>query len=221
MQYGFPSMFSQYGHSPLVSFLIHPVFSIAIHTIGLLVGLYYALKIDAKLLFLDENYNFKNDIIKPAVITGVIFAVLFLANALRSGVFLNYVQDPSFGVFELFINKLFYSLRTHLMMLLFGVCGLALLIKKVTKDVAMSIIMPISIGSMTIAPYVPVLYDSIMRGFSPNTSFLTSSLLASVHWLLIAVLFWKKGLETALLCDAVIVSIVYLIAPLVILALGA
>ncbi len=219
VRYGFPSL-SEYGL--VTSFHIHPLFSIVMHTCALLLGLCCAQKIGAKLLFLDGDYNFKKDILKPAVIAGVIFAGIFLANVLRSDSFLNYVYGLSFGgVFEWFIDKLFYSLRMDLFTLLFGICGLAFIIKKVAKNVAISSIIPISIGLMTIVPYLPLLFDCIMRGFSSNIPFLISSLWKSAEWLLIALLFWKKGLEAALACEMVIVTIIYLIAPLVILAIGA
>jgi hypothetical protein len=220
---------SSEGFPVILIILVSAAFGISIYGFILTMGLHFAQKIDAKLLFLEENYNFKNDIVKPAIIAGVIFAGVFLANLLRSDVFLNYVHDLSSGgtfgatfggTFEWFINKLFNSLRTDLMMLLFGLCGLVFLMKKIAKNAAVSTIMPISIGLMIIAPYVPVLYDSIIRGFSPNITFLISSLFASAQWLLIALLFWKKGLETALTCEVVIASIIYLIAPVVLFALN-
>lgn len=71
----FPPLFSVYGHSPMTSVLIHPLFSIFLYTIALLLGLYFAIKIGARLLFLDDQYQYDvgRDILKPAVLWGVVY----------------------------------------------------------------------------------------------------------------------------------------------------
>ncbi len=219
IRYGFPSLFSQFGHGPIISFLINSMFSIALHTVALLIGLYCAISIGARLLLLDDQYrhNVWKDILKPAVLWGLISVCITL---MPTYFWYKSLNTPIDKIFEFFINKLFSTLQMDLLMLLFGVCGITFILRKIAKNTLVSTLMPISIAFITIIPYVPVLFDSIYRPLYSHSNIIAMLVFTSAQWLIIAGLFWRKGLEAALVCEVFVVTVLHLILPLIIFVLS-
>jgi len=215
VQYGFNCM----GYKGMSCLIFSPLFAIAMHGCALVFGIYFAQKISARLLFLDGQYNFMKDILKPAAIAGTLYAgAALIINALTPS-FYAVQRFSAEEPFFLFFYKLFYDIRFDLFGLLFCVSGLAFIIKKLTKNISMSVVMSTAVG-LIIA--VPLLYDCY-RALLGNFSWLgvAQDLYGIGTIALIMALFWRKGLEAALLCRVVIVTILYLIAPTVILLVGA
>ncbi len=215
MRYGFLSL----GHGPVVSFLISPVFSIVLHTVALLLGFYCAIKIGARLLLLDDQYQYSvwKDILKPAVLWGFLYVCIGL---IPTYFWYKNINTPFDKIFEFFIYKLFSTLRMDLFMLLFGVCGVTFIVRKIVKNTSVFILMPISIALITILPYAPLLFDVSYRSVYPHSNIIANLILTTTQWLIIASLFWRKGLEAALACEVFIVTILHLIVPVVIFALS-
>lgn len=219
VRFGYQSMFSFSSHDAVTSFLIHPFFAIAMHTVALFLGIYFAQQIGAKLLFLQEDYDLKNDIVKPAFVVGGAYAlVALLINAVTPVGQMYFDQSSYADIIENFVGLFFYKMRFDLFVLLFGVCGLAFVIKKIAKDVSLSVIMPICIVAISILPVSVLLFDCFTR-FGCAGAMVAGNFFMIGSNILLGVLFWKKGLEAALLYGMIVCTILYLIAPVVMFVL--
>jgi hypothetical protein len=220
-------------------FCVMNIFGIIVYGFILTMGLHFAQKIGAKLLFLDEDCNFKRDIFKPAILAAIIYAtVRLLANGLLIkftggiagvevmgtvieghflplGMFFNATTTEIFPIFNAIVMELFQAINESVQFLLFLIAGLSLLLKKIIKDISTSKAMQISI-------FVCVVLSSFRLIASYGFSlFILVPLVGVIKGAVLGVLFWKKGFETAVLCNVIIVLILYLIAPAVVFAIGA
>lgn len=221
VRYGYQSMFSFSSHDSLISFLIHPFFAIAMHTVALVMGFYFAQQIGARLLFLQEDYDFKDDVLKPALLAGSLYVtVALLINTIMPLGELYFDFSSYVDIAESFFNTIFYKIRFDLFGLLFGLCGSVFAIKKIAKDVSLSVIMSICIVVISVLPVSVLLFDCFGRFGCAASQFMGLSFGIS-NSLLLGILFWKKGLETAMLYEVIVCSILYLIVPVIILALKA
>ncbi len=187
-------------NSPFVRFIPFIVFYGFIS----IMGVRFAQKIGAKLLFLDGHYNFIQDILKPALFVGVLGAgAVLIINAVI----------PLAGAYPyiLFYKPLFSLVSVinyDVFLFLFCLCGFALLIKKITKN-----------SSMTIIEYASVVLVALLQnGIWWIWQFGTAAFPIDpfVYFgldVLLGTLFWKKGFETTVLCHLIIATILYVIAP--------
>lgn len=187
--------------------------------ITLAIGMYFAEKIGAKLLLLQGNYDLKKDILKPALIVGIAVSCI---------VFVVYMISP-FELFSFFEKYSYFSFYTTLVvpitvikhdirLLLFWIAGVGLLIKRVTRSSSMDLIMYASI----------VLIAFLVNMSSPMWHFGTSLIFSSPMLvvgpvircgidIVLGMLFWKKGFETAVLCHLIITFIFYMVTPMLLL----
>ncbi len=202
--------------SPVALGLVSLAISVFIFSFMLAAGMYFAEKIGARLLLLQENYNVKKDILKPALIIGVAISVILLMMrmifpfdlfaGLEGNIHSSYKKlAAAFAVIQ-------YDVRT----LLFWMSGCALLIKTLTRSKAMDAIMYTSI----------VLIAFLFNIGQPIWNFGVAIIAVGAVVrcgidIMLGVLFWKKGFEVAVLCHMIIALILYLIAPAVVLAIGA
>jgi len=192
------------------------VFSIALGVLEIMfrgflvtIGLYFAERIGAPFLLLNDNYDLKKDILKPAIIVGTVVSCIVVAIDTASPFelfsFPGELPGPFYGTLISLVNCIVYDVN----LLLLWIAGLALLIKKVTNNADMDLIVYTSI----------VLIAFLFNMSSPIwhfgiTAFIIGPMIRSGIDVVLGVLFWKKGFETAVLCHLVMILIFYLIAPM-------
>jgi len=79
--------------------VVDVIFNISIYGFLLSLGMDFAKKVEAKLLFLDGHYNFAKDIFKPAVVVGTLYAgAVLIVNAVTPSPFLSlfFYKGPDF-----------------------------------------------------------------------------------------------------------------------------
>jgi len=190
-------------------------------------GLDFSQKIGARLLFLTEQFDFKKDIFKPAVLAAIAYSGACL---LAHGLSIKYmgIDYPWLYLFSnLEINwftsmlmvisfRLFEVINEDIWLLLLGVSGVALLVKKIISHISASRAMLVSIF---LCSFLSVIFHVIWKhGFSMQAIVPSVEMIGQT--MLLGLLFWKKGFETAVLCHLIIVFILYLVAPAVVFALG-
>lgn len=186
------------------------ILSIIFQGFILTMGLDFAQKIGARLLLLNDDYYFKKDILKPAMIVGIVVSCIVCAINIAWPLEL----FSSLGETAVFFNRTLVSLLRFVVydinLLLFWMAGLALLIKKITKSDAMDLVVYTSIALVAFLGNMasPIWQFGIM-------AFAVGPMVRCGIDVVLGVLFWKKGFETAVLCHLVIVLIFYLVAPMV------
>lgn len=205
-QYGLNCM----GYTGLMCLLVSAPWSIAVHGCALFFGIYFAQNIGIRLLFLNENYSIFEDIIKPAVLVGSLYAVIMLV--------VNWLMPFDFIVLNKsscidLLRKFLPNIRFDLFFLLFCICGLAFVIKKILKNTSLSLIVPICVILAAILPLFPFIFSCLIRSHCDRDAVIRQFFVPTIY-IVLGMLFWKKGLEVALLCSIVITTILYFIAPL-------
>ena len=204
---------------------------IALGGLMLFFGIYFAQKIGARLLLLDRQYDFMNDIFKPAALVGILYSgIVFIAHArvgiLGEGVaglivpgrlfslyLFSFVQET--GLFFIFYElslQVFSAINTDALWLLFGVAGIALLLKTIIGGMSISRAMLISVFICAFLSHFLVIW---------SYGFLMIPVLESIRLLLLGLLFWKKGFETAIFSHLIMVFILFVIVPAAVLVVGA
>lgn len=183
------------------------VSSICIYGFFLSLGMDFSQKIGMRFLLLDTTVRWNRDFFKPAMLVGVLYAsAVLVVNALMPlGVFSHPQSRSFFGLFD----KLFSVISYDAFMLLFLISGLALLLKKIGKNISLSVMVPVSIILIS-------LMDSNKIDLWWRYGMATFMLKCSMTSLL-GLLFWRKGFETALLCHIIVVIALYIFAPQLIL----
>jgi len=191
----------------------------------------FAQKVGARLLFLDGQYNFMNDIFKPAALVGIVYAGIVLIAHARVGILgegvaalivpgrlfslhlFSFVQETGlvFVFYELSL-QVFRAINTDALWLLFGVAGIALLLKTIIRGMSTSQAMLISVFICAFLSHFLVIW---------SYGFLMIPVLESIRLLLLGLLFWKKGFETAIFSHLIMVFILFVIVPAVVLLVGA
>ena len=197
----------------LMALILASVVGFIMNGFFLSLGIDFAKKVDAKLLLLDGHYSFMKDIFNPAVVVGALYAgAVLIVNAV--------LPSPSLSVFfyehsGVLFYKSFFSVFSILgydvSMFLFSLCGIALLIKKITKNISVTAIDHVSVV------LVAVLHNIVPWLWKFGTVFMIDPIIGFATDMVLGVLFWKKGFETAVLCHFVIAIILYAIAPAVLL----
>lgn len=176
-------------------------------------GIYFAQKIGARLLFLDGNYDYKKDILQPAIVTGVaISSMILIINAVLSNY--SFFEKYSGVKFYIPLQDMIAVLNSDIFLLLCLVSGLALLIKKITKTSSVSVMfMGGIIVTVLLRNVFPLmwLFGTAIDAFN---LLVINALIAIGIESALGVLFWKKGFETAVLYHFIIVLVFYLIAPM-------
>jgi hypothetical protein len=206
--------------SPIM-LLILCIWAISFDGFILTMGLHFAQKIGAHLLFLNGHYNCKKDILMPALVMGVVAACTGLAiNAVVPVTTIRLFFDaPSYDFLYQALPNIFSAFGYGIFVLLFSVAGFALLIKKVTKNASLSILMPVSIILVTFLRNVVPLIWTFGTAVAVVDPYINCAVACSID-VLLGMLFWKKGFEIAVLCHLVMSFIFYIVAPIIIIAVG-
>lgn len=184
-------------------------------------GLHFAQKIGARLLFLNGHYDCKKDILMPALVMGVVAACIGIAlNAVIPVTTISLFFDaPSYDFLYRALPNVFSVFGYGIFVLLFLIAGFALLIKNITKNASLSILMPVSIILVTLLRNVVPLIWNFGTAVIVVAPYVNCAVACSID-VLLGMLFWKKGFETAVLCHLVMSFIFYIVAPMVIIAAG-
>lgn len=181
--------------------------AIAIRGVIVFFGFYCAQEIGARLLLLDENYHFMTDIFKPAVIVGFVYVGIgLIINALIP--IDTWPVISSFDLSYYRLSSFFNAMWSDLAYLLVYVSGVAFIIKKLAKDnVSTSTMMMLSIGLVCISSIL-VKYTLYRGSFN-----IANNLVVLALNVVLGGLFWKKGLEAAMLFHLIFVALIYWIVP--------
>lgn len=181
-------------------------------------GIDFAQKVGAKILLLDghSSYHFIKDVLKPAVIVGIAYSVVVLIVKVvvpNSFLIASFVERVDLVIYQSLL-ALCGIIPDGVFLLLFCLCGLALLLKKIIKNI-----------STTTIDHVSVVVIAVLRNIIPwmwksGFVFMIDPLIGFATDTVLGVLFWKKGFETAVLCHFVIVFILYVITPAVVIFAG-
>ena len=99
------------------------------------------------------------------------------------------------------------TIKISLAILLAAIGGLAFIIKKIAKNASTSIVIPVAIGLVTIGMFWPLLFDCFSyRGCPSLSALFDNALVANVAIACGGFIFWKKGLEVALLYEIILLS---------------
>lgn len=186
-------------------------------------GLDFAQNIGARLLFLNGQFDFKKDIFKPATLVATTYAGVYL---LTNGLLMKYAGTHWLYLFSnsetnwlllilVVIFGMIQVINEDIWLLLLGVSGIALLVKKIIRNI-----------SASQAILISVFLCSLLSGFHViwkhgiTMSAIVPLIEAIGQAMLLGLLFWKKGFETAVFCHLTIAFILYLVVPGVIFALG-
>jgi hypothetical protein len=180
---------------------------ICVNGFFLFLGMDFASKIGMRFLLLEKHVDWGRDLFKPAVVVSVVYVLVVL------------VVDPfiSLGKFYLpqnrsvlaLLMKLFSAISADVIMLLFLLSGLALFLKKIGKNISLSIIMLMSIVLI-----------ALISGLSIDLWWrfgVTTFMFKIIMSLALGGIFWRKGLEAELLCHIIVVIMLYAIAPQLVL----
>jgi hypothetical protein len=182
--------------------LIASIPSAIIYGLMISFGIDFAQKVGLRLLFLEGNFRFGRDILKPAILVSSFYICTWLViKILTFSVLL--IKSPLDSV----LLKLFFY---DTCLFLFGLSGCALLLKKIGKKIPMSIIMPVSIF------LVAFLYNWGCAMFLGGGLVIGKFRILIANFfcdILLGMLFWRKGFETAVLCHVFIAMSVYVILP--------
>ena len=189
--------------------LLGIAYSLFISSFVLAIGMYFAEKIGAQFVLLQEHYDVKKDILKPALVVGVATSCILCV--------IHMISPFDLFVFEKEVSHFFYKqiiilsriIPGDVSQLLFWMSGLALLIKTITRSAAMNVIMYASIV------LIALLFDTgtLIWNFGITGITLDAAMACAVS-IVIGVLFWRKGFEAAVLCHMIIAAIFYMVAPL-------
>ena len=197
--------------------VVSAIGGICIYGFFLSLGMDFANKIGLRFLLLDVNTDWYKDFLRPAIVIGTLYSCLLLViNVFTSPLF-------TFSVYHfLSWNIIFYKAMENVFnviaedafAILFVFSGVALLIKKVVKNASMFIIIPAAIICIIMVPNV---VEYIWR---PGASVPFTFSVDKLNAVLLYMVAWLKGFETALLCHVFVTLILSLIVPAVVIALG-
>ena len=185
--------------------------SICMYGFFLSLGMDFAKKIEMRFLLLDTHGDWNRDLFKPAMLMSVLYvAVVLLVNAAMPLASFEVLEGRSFvGLFL----KMFSVISHDATMLLFSLSGFAFLLKKIAHNISLSIIMPISIVLIALVNSTDLFWQLGVESLMPQVVIG----LQFVMSVMLGMLFWRKGFETALLCHVIIAAMLYVCAPQLIL----
>lgn len=205
------------------SVLTRGVFDVAIvllfSAIILAAGIDFAKKIGAKLLLLQDGYNLKNDIIKPACLVGIpLSSIAVVANKISSFELLSFFEKSSYSSFHKILIVPFLVITHDIRLLLFFIAGIALLIRTITRSssidmirsASIDMIVEVSIGVVSFFYHMTSpIWLSGTRFIRSNPILFMGPIINCGIGIALGILFWKKGFETAVLCHLIIALIFY------------
>lgn len=209
--------------------LIDVLATIFMYGLLIFLGMNFAQKIGVRFLLLETNVNFVKDILKPAIFFGILYAgITLVVNTFIPLTSCDlFTHKTLLAVFYQAFSMLLAVMALDAVFLLFVFLGFALLVKTVINNLSMSIVMPIAIAIVGFVNkfnhnFNYTFYPSMLLGVGVGVELIfclpTWNTLCAV---LLSALVWRKGFETAVLCHVVITLVLYLIAPAVVVALGA
>ena len=211
MQYANPSpsqTLMDSGVSLFIQMLVTSLFALFFTVLILALGMDFAKKIGARLLLLRDDYSVKNDIIKPALVAGLIVSGIILAINLfypLSSPFYSFVILSGWQQYILrLLNNMLSVISYDIGFLLVWVCGLSLLIRSIFKNISTNRLV---YGSIVFVSFMRHLFTMIIR-FMSTAVFAIDPIVNFGVDMVLGVLFWKKGFETTVLCHLIIVFIV-------------
>jgi len=208
-----------------VSTLIGGVF---IYGLFLYLGMYFAQRIGLRFLLLDVNTDWYKDFLLPVAVIGTAYSCLLLVINAFTPLLVPFSVHHLFGwhvVFYKGFETVFNVINEDAIAILFVFSGLVLLIKKVAKNVSMSVVIPVAIICIAILPTLKGLFFRseyiLPSGIGVPFVFSIARFKMGIDIALLYTIAWLKGFETALLCHVFITIILSLIVPAVVIALGA
>ena len=209
---------------PTIPLMAVSTFVVGVCIYGLLLsfGMDFAKKIGLRFLLLDENVDWYKNFLRPAVVIGTLYSCLLLVINIFTPLLFPFSVYYLFGWYVVFykaIEAVFNVINEDAIEILFAFSGLALLIKKIAKNVSMSIIVPVVIVFIVVLPNV---VEHIWQsGVGAPFALDIAKSRTGMDVVLLFTVAWLKGFETALLCHMFITIILSLIVPAVVIALGA
>ena len=199
--------------SQLLQIVIFSIFSMIIVGMQVELGMYFAQAVGAPLLLLQRDFRLKEDILKPAIVVGGVcgFVLLFANQFVSIDLFPEYFfknffhnKYSHFFSYKMLIYVLGSVADSTALLLLF-ISGLGLLISSIAKNISINLVMLISILLYS-------LLSSMHQVFFATAGISMISLgIRMCLDIIRAVIFWKKGFETAVLCHLIIVFMYYLL----------
>lgn len=193
--------------------------SIIVHGLILFFGLRFAEKIGIRFLLLEANVHYWDDLIKPSLFAGVGCAsFMFIVDALLpSSSFTLSALAQSVAPLHGFLTAVFGVLNQEVILCLFGVSGIALLLKRVFENErsrSLIMVMSIVIAALLFGLFhLPVFLHAVATlGFPLIIRIMLLNLISGVTFGLI---FWRKGFETAVLTHCIVDLIIYALMPLI------
>ncbi len=176
---------------------------------GLLIyfGMKFAHKLGIRFLLLDKNADLKNDLFKTGLLAGIFCAcaMLMVDALLPASLFSLHALAKSIPPVAGLLGALFGVINQQVILSLFYISGIALLLKRLLKNMDMSIIMGISIALSALLfglAHVPLFVQSITL----ETPLMISRILIlnAISGTTFGLLFWRKGFETAVFAHMIV-----------------
>jgi hypothetical protein len=184
---------------------VYNVFGAIFFGFTVLLGINLSQRVGLRLLFLEGQFDFIKDILKPAVFISILYACVLVI--FRTLLHLAIIPHFSDGLDKLFLIS-WYILIYDVMIFLFGLSGCALFIKKVGNNMSMSFVMPLSIF------LIALIYNVGMAWMCGVVSLvgIVAIMPTFISDIIVGTLFWKKGFEAAVLCHIIIATILHIIS---------
>lgn len=208
------------GNKPIeltpIFFFFLSIEAIILYGLAAFFGLKMARKLNITFFLLDQNFSFKNDILKPGFIFGSLCAAtMLIVDWLLplSSLSLNFLAKntpPFYGL----IAALFGVINQEVLLCLLVISGFALLLKKIFKQIDQSIIMWISIILTSLLfgiAHLPTYLHEISWMQAPLIA--RCIILNCISGITFGLLFWRKGFETAVFAHITVDFILYFMVP--------
>jgi len=218
LKQGMPLMKSEpFG---LWAFFIYIVIDICCYGFWLSLGMDFAKKIGLRFLFLEDNIDWYKDFLQPAVVASIAYSSVFWAIHVYIP-FMSVVLIDPFSwnmIFDHEIKVVVDSIRASMIGILVIFSGFVLLIKKLTKNISLSIVVPAVIALMMIVPNI-IEYTWQSSAGVPWL-FTIEKLMSYVGMVLFCAVAWLKSFETAVFCSILTTIILSLIMPMIFYGFG-
>lgn len=180
-------------------------------------GMQWARTIGARFVFLEENPDFYNDLLKPGIVAGILCsAAILLFDAILPASPMNLLAfarsvPPQIGFFGLF----FCIVNQEVFLSLFCVSGFALLLKKISEDFSEIFVFIVSILATAFLfglAHIPTFVNPAM----PDVELVIIRImfLNIFSGATFGMLYWKKSFEAAVWGHIVVDAILYVLVPL-------
>jgi hypothetical protein len=184
-------------------------------------GMDFAKKIGLRFLFLDENTDWYKDFLRPIIIISIAYSCFLPAFHIVRLILFSSIVDHIWSwnvIFYKGIEEAFDAIGDASVGVLVIFSGVALFIKKIAKNVSMSVIVPLAIIFIVIVPNVM----EYMWHFRVGTPFAfdIDKFISYVNVVFLFTIAWLKGFEVAVSWYVLITIVFSLIRPAVFIAFG-